>query len=768
VLEAKNSMGIITSKTKEVNTLAVKPVIKEELIADNEIEIQFLDSNALESEYLVFVDGKPVNKQGEVTSVGESVKTDENRKFTIKGLQISTDYTIVAKIVNRTVPESIFASVPLYTKTAGGPPEHYPTNIRIISSQEYADVYYDKSETATSYSVEVEEINSARIFEEIKVLGPYAKVENLEPNKPYRVRVKAINAAGETEFSPYYEFRTLISLPDTPMFDIEQELIHNNSITLGWNGSPNVYGYEIFVDGKIIDLKKQTSFTHENLSANMLHVYKIRAYNQAGTSTWSPMNTIMTVAGLPQKIGELRTKTSDTEIVMQWDKTDNAYYYDVSIGNHEFKDVKESLVRIDGLTPATEYQCKIKVYNQYGAIEAGYAAEAATDEIITKAYPTPEAFVVKGSSENVTLTWKNVIGATDYKLIITKFENGEEITINKKVPALEVLVDEGLRIQYVDTEIVANERRNYQVCALVGDDEKSDYTEVLTGIRHPELPDIPSNIVSLTAKDAIKIVWDAVNNALGYDIEIDGIKVDNGNKTVYYHDGLEVESDHMYRVRAYNSSVEGEWSGDISIKTLFGLPEKPSNISISSTKYIATIKWDGQEGEFYRVSIKDPRKAQADVIEVGTQSEFKHRNLDDGIEYTYKLLAYNGVGNSPWTGEIVQSHLKAICKRGETIDLGLTAQDVEDFDNYMLKVAFNGDMLKIEDLSAYTSKKETGIGKIDGTDIEIVALEKGLITFKVNKGIADGYAWTGVINNIKFEPVLNGGTHISYVVEKLK
>uniref|UniRef100_UPI0005646920 fibronectin type III domain-containing protein n=1 Tax=Anaerovorax odorimutans TaxID=109327 RepID=UPI0005646920 len=76
------------------------------------------------------------------------------------------------------------------------------------------------------------------------------------------------------------------------------------------------------------------------------------------------------------------------------------------------------------------------------------------------------------------------------------------------------------------------------------------------------------NIKTRETETSITVTWEAVLNATGYDIEIDGQAVDNGNSLTYQHTGLQPNTNHTYRVRAKKSDVIEEWSEAITASTL--------------------------------------------------------------------------------------------------------------------------------------------------------------------------------------------------------
>lgn len=89
------------------------------------------------------------------------------------------------------------------------------------------------------------------------------------------------------------------------------------------------------------------------------------------------------------------------------------------------------------------------------------------------------------------------------------------------------------------------------------------------------IPPIPENINATATDSTINITWDKVKDAKRYEIEADGTVTDNGNKTVFVHNGLLPDTKHQYRVRAVNEAGTSNWSSYVSVVTLPAITLSP-------------------------------------------------------------------------------------------------------------------------------------------------------------------------------------------------
>ncbi len=163
-----------------------------------------------------------------------------------------------------------------------------------------------------------------------------------------------------------------------------------------------------------------------------------------------------------------------------------------------------------------------------------------TPEIPTgiSATPNPDA---------LTLTWGAVNGATRYDIEfdgVIKSVEGSQCLVNGLVPETEHVI----RIRAVN---------EYGL---------SDWSQPLNTSTSP-LPnvDIPTNV---SASAAIVISWNAVPGATGYDIEVDGLVIDNKQSTQYIHTNIVQGTTHAYRIRARIGSTVSDWGGLIETPTV--------------------------------------------------------------------------------------------------------------------------------------------------------------------------------------------------------
>ncbi len=738
--EAKDSAGTVTSKAQDVYTKAVVPGLSSKALSALSLEVDISDTNPASTEYQVKCGNLYVSSTGQMTSTPTWI-TLPDKKITLTGLSANTQYIFQAKARNAENIETSFSNITscsTFAKVSGT-----PQNLTLISEENVIKLVWDEVEYATGYDIEADG-NVIDNGSSTSYQGTY------EPGIEHNFRIRAKNDSGPGEWSYIVTGKSKFILPAVPT---NLKLIPaGTSISVSWDSVTGTTGYDLEVDGQIINSGIKTTYKHSPLKLGTQHTYRVRSKNSQGVSAWSSLQSAMTTAVLPSKPNNLTYKVTNTTVTINWDAATDAESYDiVEVVNGQDGRVVDNgsptTCEKRGLVPSSTHTYKIRAVNSIGA---GEWSDPIT--ITTFLLDTPSDIVTIESDTSIFLGWTAVKDATSYVISI----NGTETTITTNV--------------FTFTKLTPETKYTFRVKA-VGANGESSYSDLITTATTPIKPAVPKNVNATVSDTLITVTWDKVESAEGYDVELDGIVMEDDDDNIYIHDGLESDTMHTYRVRARNSAIEGDWSDLQYIKTLPGKPVVPKNIEIRSTTTGVTLTWQGKDSDLsYDIKIYDGSKKEDGtptdpvIIENIAKSTYTHRRTSLGQEYTYWIRTRNKEGVSDWSGKIINNAIKAKCTKNKTVDLGLTAKDVTDFSAYTMVVTYNASAVDVIDLSTLTGQFETVPGRIEGTDIEITDFTPGKITFKCDKVVNPGEAWTGVINSIKFKARATGGTTITYTV----
>jgi titin len=243
---------------------------------------------------------------------------------------------------------------------------------------------------------------------------------NLNPRTHYFYRVRAVNAAGSSDYSNVADATTPDSPPAAPA-QLTATAASTTQINLQWtDASDNETGFELerSTDGvtftKIADLGANvTTYQNTGLTPNTRYVYRVRAKNAVGTSAYSNVADVTTPDVPPAAPARLTaTATSPTQVVLAWaDLSGNESGFQLERGSSatgSFVNVADLAANATtytdaGLTDATSYCYRVRAVNAAGP--SGYTdAVCVTTPLAPPAAPTDLTAQLQ-DYDQIKLTW---------------------------------------------------------------------------------------------------------------------------------------------------------------------------------------------------------------------------------------------------------------------------------------------------------------------------------------------------------------------------
>jgi len=727
IIELKDQNGVISSKTFEAFTKAQAPLLSVSYYSNTSLELAISDTNSEQTQYQITTGNKYVSSTGKLSSTPIWI-TIPSKKIIVTGLNLNTPYTFKIKARDTFGEETASSSV---GTTISAKLPDVPGNVQTRSTSNEVKLTWNEVPDATGYDIEVD---GNVIFIDNGANLSYLH-KQLSPNTIHTYRIRAKQGTATGNWSPKVTAITLAALPSAPPNVILSA--SSTSVSMMWDTVAGVASYDIEVDGKRISVGTKTMYHHTGLAPGTQHTYRIRSKNAAGTGNWSALQTVLTTQIAPTFPSSIAAEATNTSVTLSWSPSSDAEGYEIEADGIVLDNGASTFIEKSGLLPNTRHTYRVRAKSSIGT--SGWS-ESVT--VITYQLDTPSNILDMEKDTSVVLTWDAVPNA-----------NGYEVEVDG------IVIDAGAATSYTHGGLAPEMPHKYRIRAKNANG-LSAWSDIVSVSTLPLRPGIPTSLTALAGQDMITLSWDAVPDAIGYDIELDGkVVVDNFNGTTYSDIALTPVSVHTYRVRAKNAAIEGEWSPILAVSTLPGMPLAPGSIVVTSTGSIVTLAWDKQPGATgYDIEV------DGQLVDVGTKTLYKHRRLITGTEHTYRIRTKNRVGISDWSGLILNNTITAKLIKGKTVDLGLTASDVTDFSQYTLTVAYDPNAIEVLDLSTLTGQSELNIGKIEGTDITITSFTPGRITFVSNKAINLGESWTGVINSIQFKAKVSGGSPITYTV----
>ena len=328
-----------------------------------------------------------------------------------------------------------------------------------VSSSEIKLTWQDNSDNESGFKIERK--ISGGTYKQIAVVDDGItnyRNTGLSTDTKYYYRVRAYNSTGNSAFTNEASATTKDVTPDAPT-KLVASTISSSRIKLTWDdNSDNELGFKIErkrASGFYTQIAEVdddvTSYTDTGLSDDTVYYYRIRAYNSAGNSAYSNIDSSIT-GELPRAPSDLEaTVLSPSKIKLRWDdNSDNELGFKIerkkSGGTYtQIKVVEEDIETFTntGLSSDTKYYYRVRAYN-----EAGNSSYSDAITIKTGVVPSaPSALKATAlSSSKIKLTWKDNSDNEEGFKIERRKSGGSFSQIEKVNENITTFTDTGLSI----------------------------------------------------------------------------------------------------------------------------------------------------------------------------------------------------------------------------------------------------------------------------------------------------------------------------------
>lgn len=235
-----------------------------------------------------------------------------------------------------------------------------PENISYYSvSDKITTILWEKLANASGYRIEVNTVILDEVLNE-----PKAEITTI-PGELYTIRIAAVDDNDSTlEWSDELVFRTPSTLPVAVKIDSVSMV--SDMIILAWTEVPNAYGYDIEINGQVVNVSNVLLYTISGLESSTTYSLRVRAYNDAGAGDWCDAETIMTNGEIPGVPTNIRGKSLSINAVtgcaigIYWDPVMGADSYEVSVSNDKTFICDTNEIIIGNLLPNETYSVNIR------------------------------------------------------------------------------------------------------------------------------------------------------------------------------------------------------------------------------------------------------------------------------------------------------------------------------------------------------------------------------------------------------------------------
>ena len=255
--------------------------------------------------------------------------------------------------------------------------------------------------------------------------------------------------------------------------------------------------------------------------------------------------------------------------------------------------------------------------------------------------PPKEFKAEAASSSSIQLTWKEVEGATGYRLLK---ENGGLIVNLLGADTL----------SYEVTGLKSGEECGFKIQAF-SDEAESSISDVKKAKTKKEAPKPPANVKIKAVSDSkIEVSWDKYDgDDVSFQIERTKGDAEPGEpftvpagEQKYVDEGLEKQTKYSYRVRAVTTQPS-DWSPKKATSAMTGPPNKPILAGVALSDSQIKLTWTPEPGAAQVITRSQVKGEEGKAIPKNPgDKEHVDAGLDKSTDYFYKLQVERAGGNA--------------------------------------------------------------------------------------------------------------------------
>jgi titin len=498
--------------------------------------------------------------------------------------------------------------------------------------------------------------------------------QQLERGRTYVYRVRAYNDAGD---SPYSN-TAAVTVPETPGAppaprELNAEVGGPLRVTITWADVAGETGYKLErrLDGTETwtqagtTAANVTSYVDERVDAGKTYVYRVRAFNDSGDSSYSNTDAVT----LPAAPAVPAAPRLEVDLVapraarLAWTNVANETGYRVQRrvdGTDAWETIRTvgadvTTITNDGLEPGKTYLYRVIAFNAAGNSPPSNVGVARVAQAGLPTAPR-ELRAASVSATRIELRWVDSTGEAGYR-------------VERRVAGTDAWAKVGAAAanatKFVDERVAAGTAYQYRVRAF-NDVGNSPWSNVVTVKASDEgtRPAAPRLEAALAAPRAAKLTWTDVAGEAVYRVErrVDGssdawrvVRTVNAGVTTIVDDGLEAGKTYLYRVFAVNAAGSSPASNTAVVRTAGEVtrPAAPRDLraeAVSPTQ--VNLRWLGVSGETgYRIERRlEGTDAWAKVGFVAADvTTFVDKGVQPGKTYQYRVRAASEGDSSAWS-----------------------------------------------------------------------------------------------------------------------
>lgn len=475
------------------------------------------------------------------------------------------------------------------------------------------------------------------------------EVKNLQPNKLYGFKVRAVSANGiQSDLSEDLRVSTASLLPP---IKITPQVVSSNQINVFWDSSPSsdLIGYNLRIDGsQLVTNIKYLSYAVTSFAPNSTHTFEVQAVDFGGNvSAWTtPISATTSPVAPPQTPNipsglDVRT-FSPTQIDVSWRQNasaDNVISYSIRVNGTVITGIQNLSYSIKNLTPNTIYTIQVQAVNTQGV-----SFWSAPLMAVTAAFEAPQNVSPQVvSSSQINLFWNASASQniSSYNLRI----NGSQIIFGITY------------LSYAVRNLNANTPYTFEVQGVDSSGGVSVWsTPVIAttgGLGSPPSAPIGLSLQAISSSQ-INAFWNqnsANENVTSYNLRVNSSTVISDIRYLSYAvRNLSSNTTYTIEVQAVNAQGVSVWSVPVSVATsTIVAPQNISPQAVSTTQI--NVFWNPASSP--NISSYNLRINGSQMITGITYLSYPLKNLNPGTNYTFEVQAVDSSGAvSNWSAPV--------------------------------------------------------------------------------------------------------------------
>jgi transcriptional regulator CtsR len=569
------------------------------------------------------------------------------------------------------------------------PPPNAPSNLIAtpISSSQVNLTWQDNSSDETGFKIEKR--TGSGSYSQIATVGAVVTSYSdtgLTVNTTYYYRMRAYNAAGNSDYSNEASATTLPPPPSAPTLKspASASTVSNLTPRLEWNASSGAVSYGVQVSTSssfTASLVNETGITdlYYDIAPGILnwsttYYWRVSARDSFGsTSAWSSYWYFKTALGPPLNAPSnlVATPVSSSQINLTWQDNsgdETGFKIERRTGSGSYSQIATVGANVTSysnsrLSANTTYYYWVRAYK--GTLNSDYCEEAsATTLPPPPAAPTLRLPASASTVSNLTpkLEWNTSSGAISYGVQVSTTSSFTSLVVNE-AGITDLFYDIALGTLKWSTTYYwrVNARNSYGSTS-----SWSTYRYFRTAVGPP--PNAPSNLIATPISSSqINLTWqDNSSDETGFKIErktgsgsYSQIATVGANVTSYSNTLLGANTTYYYRVRTYKGTLNSDYCAEASATTLPPPPPAPTLKSPASASIVSNLtprlQWNASSGAVsYSIQISTSSSFTNLVVnETGITNlyyDIASGTLSWNTIYYWRINARNGYGStSGWS-----------------------------------------------------------------------------------------------------------------------